>query len=310
MKRKRMQSQNNLTLKEACEKYLDNCVQRNLSEFTVLHYRESYNHFYKFFDAEMPLDEMTKEKYDAFLGYLRTITNNDRTIRCYQRNLMTVLRYLMREGYMEAFEMQAVRVGRNSVETYSDEELQILLKKPDMKKCTYLEYQCWVMVNLLFSTGIRQRSMLHLQVKDVDFENALLTVRITKNRKVLVLPLNHTMVMILKEFLKHRQHKNKDAWLFCNVYEQQLVKTTCYRMLADYNKNRGVETTGIHRFRHTFAKQWILNGGNVVSLSRLLGHSSLNITQNYINLLTTDLSKQVEDINLLDKYAVKKRIKL
>ena len=162
MKRKTMQRNTNLTLKEACEKYLDNCVQRNLSEFTVLHYRESYSHFYKFFGAEMPLDEMDKEQYDAFLGYLRTITDNDRTIRCYQRNLMTVLRYLMREGYMDSFEMQAVRVGRNSVETYSDDELQILLKKPDLRKCDYLEYQCWVMVNMLFSTGIRQRSLLHL----------------------------------------------------------------------------------------------------------------------------------------------------
>lgn len=310
MKRKRLQRNVNMTLKEACEKYLDNCVQRNLSEFTVLHYRESYSHFYTFFGADMPIEEMDKERYDSFLGYLRTLTNNDRTIRCYQRNLMTVLRFLMREGYIESFEMQAVRVGRNSIETYSDDELQILLKKPDLKKCDYLEYQCWVMVNMLFSTGIRQRSLLHLQVKDIDFENSFLSVRITKNRQALILPINHTMVSILKEFLKHRQHKSKDDWLFCNIYGQQLVKTTCYRMLAVYNKKRGVETTGIHRFRHTFAKQWILNGGNVVTLSKLLGHSSLNITQNYINLLTTDLSKQVEEINLLDKYAAKKRIKM
>jgi len=98
--------------------------------------------------------------------------------------------------------------------------------------------------------------------------------------------------------------------LFCNVFGQQLVKSTCYNMLYTYNKNRGVETTGIHRYRHTFAKQWILNGGNVVSLSRLLGHSSLNITQNYINLLVSDVAKQVQEINLLDKFAVKKHIRM
>ena len=310
MKRKMMQNSTNLTLREACEKYLDNCRQRNLSEYTIMHYRENYRHYYNFFGADIPIAEITKEKYAAFLGYLRTVSDNDRTIRCYQRDLITVLHYLMREGYLEPFEMQTIKVGRSSVETYTDEELKILLKKPDMKTCTYLEYQCWVMVNLLFSTGIRQRSMLHLQVKDVDFENALLTVRVTKNRKVLVLPLNHTMVSIFKEFLKHRQHKSKEDWLFCNIYEQQLVKPTCFRMLADYNKRRGVETTGIHRFRHTFAKQWILNGGNVVTLSKLLGHSSLNITQNYINLLTTDLAKQVDEINLLDKYASRKRLKM
>ena len=77
-----------------------------------------------------------------------------------------------------------------------------------------------------------------------------------------------------------------------------------------YNKNRGVETTGIHRYRHTFAKQWILNGGNVVSLSKLLGHSSLDITQNYINLLVSDISKQVNEINVLDKFYGKNRIKM
>lgn len=81
-------------------------------------------------------------------------------------------------------------------------------------------------------------------------------------------------------------------------------------MLYAYNKGRGVKHTGIHRYRHTFAKQWILSGGNVVALSRILGHSNLNITQNYINLLVTDLAKQVDEINLLDRFAARKDIKL
>ena len=79
-------------------------------------------------------------------------------------------------------------------------------------------------------------------------------------------------------------------------------------MLYEYNKCRGVQTTGIHRYRHTFAKQWILNGGNVVSLSKLLGHSSLEITQNYIHLLVSDISKQVDEFNVLDKFYGKSRI--
>ena len=47
-------------------------------------------------------------------------------------------------------------------------------------------------------------------------------------------------------------------------------------MLYDYNKSRGVETTGIHRYRHTFAKQWILNGGNVV-------FPFINVPEEWIN---------------------------
>ena len=62
---------------------------------------------------------------------------------------------------------------------------------------------------------------------------------------------------ILIEYLKYRNHKSEDEYLFCNVFGQQLVKSTCYFKLYNYNKRRGVKTTGIHRYRHTFAKQWI-----------------------------------------------------
>ena len=81
-------------------------------------------------------------------------------------------------------------------------------------------------------------------------------------------------------------------------------------MLYEYNKRRGVNKTGIHRYRHTFAKQWIINGGNVVSLSKLLGHSSLDITQNYINLLVSDIAKQVDELNVLDTFYSKSRLSL
>ena len=72
--------------------------------------------------------------------------------------------------------------------------------------------------------------------------------------------------------------------------------------MYEYNKKRGVERTGIHRFRHTFAKQWVLMGGNVVTLQKILGHSSLEITQNYLNLLVSDIAQDVEDFNVLRQF--------
>ena len=206
--------------------------------------------------------------------------------------------------------MQAIKVDKSHIETYNEQELQLLLKKPDLKKCSFTEYQCWVMTNFLFSTAVRQRSLMNIKVKDIDFDNNVVYVNVTKNRKTLIVPLNQTMVNILMEYLKYRQHKSDEEYLFCNVFGQQLVKSTCYHKLYEYNKKRGVETTGIHRYRHTFAKQWILSGGNVVSLSKLLGHSNLDITQNYINLLVSDVAKQVNEINVLDKFSSRKHISL
>ncbi len=307
MKKLNMLPSNSVTFEDGCNKYLDNCRQRNLREGTINHYKQSYTQFYKYFDAKMPVEAFTSEMYKQYVVYLRSTLQNDVSINSYLRDLITTLHFLMNEGYVMPFKMQAIKVDRTHVETYSDEELRILLQKPNIKKCSFIEYQSWVMTNFLFSTGVRQRSLMNIKVKDVDFDNNVVYVNVTKNRKPLLVPINQTMAHILNEFLKYRKAKSKEDFLFCNAYGDQLVKSTCYHMLSEYNKRRGVQTTGIHRYRHTFARQWILNGGNVVSLSRLLGHSSLQITQNYINLLVSDVAKEVGSIIRMDIYVFDRR---
>lgn len=302
--------QNILTFEQGCDLYIQDCRQRNLREATIKHYQQSYKQFYNFFDPDMPLHQMTQDLYNAFILYLSERLNNDVSINAYLRDLITTLHYLMNNEYIEPFKMQGIKVDKAPIETYTDEELTVLLQKPNIKKCSFTEYECYVISCLLLTTGIRQHSLMELKISDIDLENCLLNVRVTKTRKPLVIPLNQSMTEILREFLKYRQHNSIDDWLFCNVYGKQLVKSTCYHMLYDYNKRRGVETTGLHRYRHTFAKQWILSGGNVVVLSRLLGHSNLHTTQNYINLLTSDAAKQVNEINLLQKFTNKKFIKM
>ena len=310
MKKMRMLEANSLTFEEGCNKYLDNCRARNLREGTINHYKESYVQFAKFFDMQMPVSEMDAQLYQKYVIFLRETLHNDVSINSYLRDFITTMHFLMNEGYLPYFKMQAIKVDRSGVETYSEEELMALLKKPNIKKCSFIEYQSWVMTNFLFSTAVRQRSLRFIKVKDLDFDNNVVYVTVTKNRKSLIVPFNRTLSNILKEFLKYRQHKSDEDFLFCNVFGQQLNKSTSYHMLYEYNKRRGVETTGIHRYRHTFAKQWILSGGNVVSLSKILGHSSLQITQNYVNLLVSDVAKEVENINLLDKFATQERIRM
>lgn len=290
--------------------YILNCKQRNLRAATIEHYEQSCNQFYKFFDPDMPVSQINQAMYNDYIIYLKERLTNDVSINSYLRDLITILHFLMSNDYLTPFKMQSIKVDKAPVQTYTDKELTSLLKKPNIKRCSFSEYQSWVITCLLFSTGIRQHSLMELKVKDIDLDNFLINIRVTKTRKPLLIPINQSMLNIIQEFLRYRPYHNKDDWLFCNAYGNQLKKSTCYNMLYRYNKSRGVETTGLHRYRHTFAKQWILNGGNVVTLSKLLGHSNLSITQNYVDLLVSDVAKQVDEINLLDKFSNKKFIKM
>lgn len=299
-----------LSLKDGCEKYLEDCRIRNLREGTINHYRQSYLMFYKYVDNTLDIRCFNENMYNGYVKWLKERLSNDVSINSYLRDIITTVHLWMNNGWIREFKMRAIRIDKTNVETYSDEELVKLLKKPDLKEVSFMDYQSWVMTCFLFCTGVRQRSLINIKIKDVDFENGVIYVNVTKTRKPLIVPMNKTLEQTLKEFLSIRPFKSYDEYLFCNVFGNQLCKSTSYHILYYYNKNRGVETTGLHRYRHTFAKQWIINGGNVVSLSKMLGHSSLSITQNYINLLVSDLSKEVDSLNLLDKFQNKDKRKI
>lgn len=303
MRKLTMNKQRKITFQEGCENYIQYCKARNLRDGTIKHYRESIHVIYKFIDPATLIETFNQQTIDTFVIDVKHYSKiKDTTLYTYTRDLKTLMRFFMKNDYMKVCDLKLIKASKEPIECYTDDELKLLLKKPNIRKCSFTEYKSWVIINFLLSTGIRLNSLINIQIKDVDFYSNVVYVRVTKNRKSLILPLNQTIMTILKEYINHRQYKNTDEYLFCNVFGNQLNKNTLYQNLYEYNKRRGVNKTGIHRYRHTFAKKWIINGGNVVVLQKILGHSSLDITQNYINLLTNDLKKEIESYDILREF--------
>ena len=107
-----------------------------------------------------------------------------------------------------------------------------------------------------------------------------------------------------------RGGENTD-YLFCNNYGEQGDRRTYQQMVYNYNMQRNVSKTSCHLFRHTFAKKWILAGGDVFRLQKILGHSDLTITREYVQMFGQDLQIDFENFNPLDRMTQKKeRIKM
>lgn len=292
-----------ITFEEGCQEYLNNCKARNLREGTLKHYRESIKSINRFIKPDTIISEIDNERINRFIiDCKETLNIKDTTLYTYCRDLKTLMYYFMKCGYVQSYKIQLIKADKEPIETYTDSELKVLLKKPNLKRCSFSEYKAWVIINFLLSTGIRMNSLINLKIKDLDFDNEVVHVRVTKNRKSLILPLNTSILKILKEYLKIRQYESEDDYLFCNVYGKKFVKSTMYGNLVNYHHKRGINKTGIHRYRHTFAKKWIIAGGNVVTLQKILGHSSLAITENYLNILTSDLKRDMEIYNILDEF--------
>lgn len=290
---------NEKTFQEGFEEYILDMKARNLREGTIKHYQESIKQIYKRIPPNVLIKDFSPTTMNDFYVQLREQPNlNDVSMGTYARDLKTLMRFFMKQKYIPYFEIKIPKADKSAVSTYSDNELRILLKKPDVKKCQFATYRSWVVINLLLSTGIRQNSLINIKIKDVDFDNRIIYVNTTKNRKPLIVPLNEDVVKVLEEYLHYRGGKSDD-WLFCNIYREKLTRGANYTSIWDYCRARGIDQTGVHRFRHTFSKKWILMGGSVVALQKILGHSSLAITENYINMLTSDLKKEADEINII-----------
>ena len=112
------------------------------------------------------------------------------------------------------------------------------------------------------------------------------------------------MAVILKEYITYYRCDEVgeplyDEVLFCNRYGEPLTDGGLKMSIKSYNEKRGVSKTSIHLFRHTFAKNWIVSGGDIVSLQKMLGHSSLKMVQRYANLYASDVKEKAEDFAIL-----------
>ncbi len=308
MKRLTLQVDTEQTVRECFEGYITKCTVRNLSPQTISTYRKHYDVFEEFLGgSDTPMSEIEERHIDDLIICLRNRPNcGDITVNSYLRSIRSFLYYAMELKLIPRFKIKLLKVEKKIKETYTDSELSRLLKKPDISKCGFTEYKMWVFVNYLIATGNRISSVLNIKIKDLDFDNAAISITKTKNRKAQIIPMSATLAVVLKEYLSYRKG-DIDDYVFCSAYGGKGDIRTYQESLAKYNNSRGVAKTSAHLFRHTFAKMWILNGGDIFRLQKILGHSDITIVREYVNMFNTDLAIGFNDFNPLDSIATVNR---
>lgn len=294
------------SVKEAFEEYQKYNKLRNLAEQSLIHKEQHIKRFFDFIEDEsFLLKDIDKNLVDDFTYYLMDSNIKAVTVNTYLRNLRAYLYWSMDNDYLGHFKITMLKTDDEIKETYSEGQLRILLEKPNIKKCSFVEYRTWVLENYLLSTGNRLGTVINLKIKDIDFDNELVSMRTIKNRKQQIIPLSHSVCEILKEYLSFREGE-PDDYLFVNVYGKQLTRGAFEKAIERYNTNRGVSITSVHAFRHSFAKYYIKNGGDVFRLQKLMGHSDISVTRVYVELFAEDIKIDYEDINPLNTIIDKK----
>ena len=288
------------TARSCFERFLMTKRSNGVQMVTITTYSQQFHAISKHLDIDKEMDEMTVQDLQKMVISMQDAGLSPNTIRSYTITLKAFLSWCNDEGITD-LNMKRYKGVETIKETYSIDELTMLLKKPNMKDCTFSEYRNWVIENFLINSGSRAATVRNIQNRDVDIYNRVIYARHTKNKKSLVIPLCSKMVNILIEYMNIRGGKIDD-YLFPNIYGEQMTANSFKKTIEYYNRKRGVEKTSIHLFRHTFAKLYLLDcGGNALMLQKLLGHSTLDMTKLYCSIFDADLTRDFDEFSPLSK---------
>jgi integrase/recombinase XerD len=180
--------------------------------------------------------------------------------------------------------------------TFTEQQIRVLVRHKPRRKC---QKRLHLLILFLLDTGARITEVLSLRVREIDFDNLLVTLD-GKGRKQRVVPFSFEL---RKAMFRHCQESGRkaDDRLFSSRMHTNLGRRNVLRDVKQLCKRLGFQPPSrtLHAFRHTFAVNYLRRGGSVFHLQKVLGHSTLEMTRRYANLVTADLQAVHERISLL-----------
>ena len=321
------------TLEFYLEDFMEHCTLKELSKKTLNSYESTLQLFFKYLKEEYMINriqDVTYEQVDSYLKFTkergkysyvsddRTVklnypdmrkdfgnTISDTTINNYIRNMKVFFNYCLERKYIKVTPMENIKflkAKRKMKDEITDIEFRALIKAINIT--IYSEYRDYTIIQLIFDTGMRLTETLNLKLEDIDVERRtiLITAEINKGKKDRYVFFSNTMANILKSWIQYKDRYCNNEYLFPTKKGTIITASNFERNFRFYKQRAGItKNISPHGLRNNFAKRFLLSGGDIFMLSKILGHSSVTVTeQAYLDVTMTDIRKSYQRFSPLE----------
>ena len=203
------------------------------------------------------------------------------SVQSYARDVRVFLRWLYFEDMLDIDinRLRLVKSQKDIILPLNDFESKSLLSCFDLSR--NLDIRNKLMCILMLDCGLRRGEIVKLNLSDVDFKNRNMLIN-GKGSKQRIVPFGFTANDLLNKYIKRTSFTGGN--LFRNLNGTPITDNTIKMLFSRLKTKSGITRLYPHLLRHTFATNYILNGGNLEVLRVLMGHSTIQITQVYVHL--------------------------
>jgi len=312
-----MQEVKQVQLENLFDAYINECeYTKQLRPLTVIGYRDAFKNFLQLMPEVQAVDDLHQHILSIFfqrLSQRRRVVGKDTvkvgvkasTIRAYYNRLIIFLRWLETSGYIEKDSLTP-KIIKPPTPKYTDsralrdEEVSQIISAITLNTIEepYTYLRDLTIVSIFLYTGIRKSELLALKVQDVNFTDRTLFIdgKTSKSKVSRVIPLNAILLAQLKRYLLERKalRSQCESLITTIKSDDPLTQHGLKHWVERYIKLSGVKFH-VHRFRHTFACSLAKSKADIITIMKVMGHSSIEMTMRYLRSIKPENARNYLD---------------
>ncbi len=226
------------------------------------------------------------------------------SIRDHVRALKAFATFLYVEGYTKDNRLKNLKLPKPSVlfiEPLNHEEVRVILESINQKKA--VGRRNYVIVVLMLDTGLRASEVVGAKLKDLNMREGCIKV-LGKGNKERIVPVGNVTQTALSEYVTYVRPGIADLdcnSLFVSESGKPISVNALKLFFSRLAKNSGITRLHAHLCRHTFAINYLLNGGDIFSLKEILGHTSLEMVNRYLHFTKAQITARHREFSPMDR---------
>jgi integrase/recombinase XerD len=301
--------------------YRNFALAENKSSRTIEGTVSAVRDFDRFLGSPGDITQIQAEDLRRYIRYLQsrqkwlehpTINNthdslSPHAVATYVRTIRAFFSWLTREGFLDTnpfVNVKPPKAPRRVVPTLTSEEAENFFKA--IPKDSSKGYRDFAFFLTLYGTGLRLTELSNLRTEDINFDAAQLKI-LGKGFKERVVVMSARVYKVLYKFLKTWRPRTDSPYFFIDDNGKPLSRFVIAHRMKVYLKKSGIGAIKCtpHTLRHSFAVQFLRNGGDVFSLQKILGHASLDMTRHYAELADSDVEKKMRAFSPAESIDIK-----